>query len=114
MNTLVVLGTSAAYGYSVIATVHPQLFLAQGVMPAVYYESAAMIITLILLGRVLEGRAKKQTAEAIQALMGLQADTARLLNNGEEVEVPLKTIKVRDRLVVRPGEKIPVDGRVIE
>ncbi|MEM9217897.1 MAG: heavy metal translocating P-type ATPase [Cyanobacteria bacterium P01_F01_bin.150] len=114
MNTLVVLGTTAAYVYSVIATVYPKLFLDQGVMPAVYYESAAMIITLILLGRVLEGRAKKQTAEAIRALMGLQADTARILKNGEEIEVPLDTVKVRDILVVRPGEKVPVDGRVID
>ncbi|NEQ97553.1 MAG: copper-translocating P-type ATPase [Cyanothece sp. SIO2G6] len=114
MNTLVVLGTSAAYGYSVIATVYPELFLAQGIMPMVYYETSAMIITFILLGRWLEGRAKKQTSEAIRALMELQAPTARLLKNGQEVEIPIEEVQVRDRLVVRPGEKIPVDGRVVD
>ncbi|ANY80587.1 copper-translocating P-type ATPase [Microvirga ossetica] len=112
MNSLVVLGTSAAYAYSVVATFLP------GALPAgmdnVYYEAAAVIVTLILLGRYLEAKAKGRTSEAIKRLMGLQAKTARVLRDGEAREVPLDQVLAGDIVQVRPGEKIPVDGEVIE
>ncbi|MFQ5589176.1 MAG: copper-translocating P-type ATPase [Nitrospiria bacterium] len=115
MNTLIVIGTSAAYFYSVVATFLPAVFAFDGLAPAVYYDTASAIITLILLGRLLEGRAKKKTSEAIRKLMGVQAKTARLIHeNGEEQEVSLSTVAVGHRLVVRPGEKIPVDGKILQ
>jgi Cu+-exporting ATPase len=114
MDTLVALGTGAAYIYSIFATVFPGFFTAQGLMPDVYYEAAVVIITLILLGRWLENRAKGQTSEAIRKLMGLQARTARLIRNGQEVDVPIQEVQIGDIVLVRPGEKIPVDGEVIE
>lgn len=113
MNTLVALGTGAAYLYSLFATFFPSLFLDRGLQPEVYYEPAVVIITLILLGRLLENRAKGQTSEAIRKLMGLQAKTARVIRNGESVEIPIQEVVVGDIVVVRPGEKIPVDGEVI-
>ncbi|MBC6478592.1 MAG: copper-translocating P-type ATPase [Hormoscilla sp. GM7CHS1pb] len=113
MNTLVALGTGAAYLYSLLATFFPSLFLDRGLQPEVYYEAAVVIITLILLGRLLESRAKGQTSEAIRKLMGLQAKTARVMRNGESVEIPIQEVVVEDIVVVRPGEKIPVDGEVI-
>jgi len=112
MNSLVALGTAAAYGYSVVAT------FASSVLPAgtvnVYYEAAAVIVTLILLGRTLEAKAKGRTSEAIKRLMGLQAKTARVVRNGETVEVPLDQVRAGDLVQVRPGEKVPVDGEVTE
>jgi Cu+-exporting ATPase len=114
MNTLIALGTSAAYFYSVFATLFPELLRSQGIEPAVYYESAAVIITLILLGRLFESRAKSKTSAAIRKLMGLQAKTARVVRDGQEVDVPLQEVEVGDVVVVRPGEKIPVDGEVLE
>jgi Cu+-exporting ATPase len=112
MNSLVALGTAAAYGYSVVAT------FASSVLPAgtvnVYYEAAAVIVTLILLGRTLEAKAKGRTSEAIKRLMGLQAKTARVVRNGETVEVPLDQVRAGDFVQVRPGEKVPVDGEVSE
>jgi P-type Cu+ transporter len=111
MNTLVVLGTSAAYLYSVVATLAPQLFAAG--RADVYFDTSALIITLILLGRLLEARAKGRTNEAIKRLAGLQAKTARVVRSGEEVEVPVEDVQIGDVVVVRPGEKIPVDGRVL-
>lgn len=112
MNSLVMLGTSAAWGYSVVATFIP------GILPAgtanVYFEASTVIITLILLGRYLEARTKGRTGEAIERLAGLQARTARIVRNGQTVEVPLEEIGAGDAIVVRPGEKIPVDGEVIE
>lgn len=113
MNTLVALGTGAAYLYSLLATFFRSLFLDRGLQPEVYYEAAVVIITLILLGRLLESRAKGQTSEAIRKLMGLQAKTARVMRNGESVEIPIQEVVVGDLVVVRPGEKIPVDGEVI-
>ena len=113
MNTLIALGTSAAFGYSVIATAWPHLFMQTGQMGHVYYEAAAVIVTLILLGRVLEDRAKAKTSEAIQKLLGLQARTARVLRAGVEHDVPIEQVAVGDIVVVRPGEKIPVDGTVL-
>ena len=111
MNTLVVMGTSAAYLYSAVATLAPGLFAAG--RADVYFDTSALIITLILLGRLLEARAKGRTNEAIKKLAGLQARTARVVREGEEVDVPVEDVEVGDVLVVRPGEKIPVDGRVL-
>lgn len=113
MDTLVALGTGTAYIYSLFATVFPAFFTAQGLMPDVYYEAAVVIIALILLGRSLENRAKGQTSEAIRKLIGLQARTARLIRNGREVDVPIAEVMIGDVILVRPGEKIPVDGEVI-
>src|SRR5215212_3267134 len=110
MNTLVVMGTSAAYLYSTVAALAPVLFAAG--RADVYFDTSALIITLILLGRLLEARAKGRTNEAIKKLAGLQAKTARIVRGGEEVDVPVEDVHVGD-VVVRPGEKVPVDGRVV-
>jgi len=112
MNSLVVLGTSAAWGYSVTATFFAQ-FLPAGTQ-GVYYEAAAVIVTLILLGRLLEARAKGRTSRAIQRLIGLQAKTARVQRGGEQLEVNIAEVRTEDIVLVHPGERIPVDGRVIE
>ncbi|MBD1937473.1 heavy metal translocating P-type ATPase [Microcoleus sp. FACHB-68] len=114
MDTLVALGTSAAFFYSVFATIFPRFFTSQGLMPDVYYEPAAVIITLILLGRHLENRARGQTSDAIRQLIGLQAKTARLIRDNQEFDVPIEEVKIGDVVLVRPGEKIPVDGEIIE
>lgn len=114
MNTLIALGTAAAYLYSLAVTVWPQGFAAAGVAPEVYFDTSAMIITFILLGRWLEARARGQAAAAIQQLLALAPPTARVLRDGREEEVPLAKVRVGDLLVVRPGEKIPVDGVVVE
>ena len=112
MDTLVMLGTSAAYGYSVVAT------LAPGVLPAgadhVYFEAAATIITLILAGRYLEAVAKGRAGEAIRALLDLQPPTALVMRGGDPVEVPLAEVAVGDRVLVKPGARVPVDGAVVE
>lgn len=113
MDTLIALGTSAAYFYSLFATIFPGFFISQGLISDVYYETAAIVITLILLGRLFENRAKGQTSEAIRKLIGLQAKTARLIRNGQEVDVPLEQVQIGDVVLVRPGEKIPVDGEII-
>lgn len=105
MDTLVALGTGVAYLYSLFVTAFPQVLLAEGIQPAVYYEVAAVVVTLILLGRLLENRAKGQTSEAIRKLMGLQAKTARVIRAGEEMDLPLAEVMVDDVIVVRPGEK---------
>ncbi|MEG4349203.1 heavy metal translocating P-type ATPase [Microcoleus sp. LAD1_D3] len=114
MDTLIALGTSAAYFYSVFVTFFPGLFTAQGLNSGVYYEVAATVVALILLGKTLENRAKGETSEAIRKLMGLQAKTARIIRNGEELEVPIAKVEIGDIVQVRPGEQIPVDGEVIE
>ncbi len=114
MDTLIALGTSAAYFYSVFVTFFPNFFIAQGLNSSVYYEVAASVVALILLGKTLENRAKGETSEAIRKLMGLQAKTARILRNGQELEVPLAQVEIGDVVQVRPGEQIPVDGEVIE
>ncbi|MBA3987862.1 MAG: copper-translocating P-type ATPase [Idiomarina sp.] len=112
MNSLVVLGTSAAWGYSVIATFF------SGVLPSgtanIYYETAAVIITLILLGRFLEARAKGRTSQAIKRLVGLQARTARVRRDGQSVDIAIGEVQPGDLVEVRPGERIPVDGDVVE
>jgi P-type Cu+ transporter len=112
MNSLVALGTGAAWVYSVVATFLPRL-LPDGVR-AVYFEAAAVIVVLILLGRWLEARAKGRTGAAIQALLGLQVKTARVLRDGEAHEVDIDTLQAGDTVLVRPGERIPVDGTVTE
>jgi Cu+-exporting ATPase len=114
MDTLIVLGTSAAYLYSLFVTLSPDFLLSQGLMPEVYYETAAIVITLILLGRFLESRARGQTATAIRQLIGLQAKDARVIRNGIEGDIPVQAVQIDDVILVRPGEKIPVDGEVIE
>ncbi|MEH2072039.1 MAG: heavy metal translocating P-type ATPase [Nostoc sp.] len=113
MDTLISLGTSAAYLYSLFITVFPGFFIAQGLIVHVYYEVAAIVISLILLGRLLENRAKGQTSEAIRKLMGLQARDARVIRNGVEIDVPIAKVRINDVILVRPGEKIPVDGEII-
>ena len=114
MDTLIALGTSAAFFYSLFATIFPDFFLNQGLMPEVYYETAAVVITLILLGQWLENRAKGQTSEAIRKLMGLQAKDARVIRDGREIDVPINEVQIGDTILVRPGEKIPVDGEIIK
>ncbi|MBD2243850.1 heavy metal translocating P-type ATPase [Nostoc sp. FACHB-888] len=113
MDTLIALGTSAAYLYSLFVTVLPKFFIAQGLIPHIYYEVAAIVITLILLGRLLENRARGQTSEAIRKLIGLQARDARVIRDGIEIDVPIAEVRINDVILVRPGEKIPVDGEVI-
>lgn len=113
MDTLIALGTSAAYLYSLFVTFFPKFFIAQGLIPHIYYEVAAIVITLILLGRLLENRARGQTSEAIRKLIGLQARDARVIRDGIEIDVPIAEVRINDVILVRPGEKIPVDGEVI-
>jgi Cu+-exporting ATPase len=114
MNTLITVGTSAAYLYSLIVTFGPHLIMVKGLMVDVYFDTSAAIIVLILLGRFLEARAKGRTSEAIKKLIGLQPKTARVLRNGNEVDIPVEEVTPGDVVVVRPGEKIPVDGSVKE
>ena len=119
MFTLIAIGVGAAYGYSVIATLFPDIFppsfYGHGGTVAVYFEAAAIITTLVLLGQVLELRARSQTSSAIKALLGLAPKTARLIrDDGSEVDVPLEHVNAADRLRVRPGERVPVDGMVVE
>jgi Cu+-exporting ATPase len=114
MNTLIAVGTSAAYLYSVISTLFPSFFESGGMKPEVYFDTSAMIIVLILFGRLLEARAKGQTSEAIKKLVGLQPKTARILRDGKEEDIPVEEVLVGDEIIVRPGEKIPVDGIVQE
>jgi P-type Cu+ transporter len=113
MNTLIAVGTGSAYAYSVIVTLAPGILTRAGLAPAVYYEAVAMIIALILLGKVLEARAKGRTSDAIRRLMGLQPKHARVIRDGVEADVPVEELAVGDVIVVRPGEKVPVDGVVV-
>jgi Cu+-exporting ATPase len=111
MNSLITLGTTAAYGYSLVVTLAPSLVPA-GVRGA-YFETTGVILTLILLGRLIETRAKAGTGQAIRELLGLQARTARVIRDGTETEIPVEEVAVGDELVIRPGEKIPVDAQVL-
>ncbi len=112
MNTLIAVGTSAAYFYSLAAVLVPDFFAATGQAPAVYFDTSASIITLILFGRLLEARAKGRASSAIRALAGLQPKQARVIRDGRELDLPVEQVVVGDLVVVRPGEKIPVDGIV--
>jgi Cu+-exporting ATPase len=114
MNTLVAAGTGIAWLTSLFTTLFPQVLIAEGLPADVYYESAAVIITLVLLGRLLEARARGQTSAAIRRLLQLQPPTARVLRQGQAVEVPVSLVEVGDLVQVRPGEKIPTDGVVFE
>ena len=113
MNTLIAMGSSAAYFYSVLGVLFPGFFEHRGLSMPMYFDSAALIITLILFGRLLEARAKGQTGAAIKALIGLQPKTARVRRGGTEVDVPVANVVTGDLVVVRPGEKVPVDGVVV-
>ncbi len=110
MNTLVVVGTSAAYGYSTVLTFFPGIFGALGLHSGAYYDTASIIITLILFGKYLEARAKSRAGEAIKKLMGLQPRTARVVREGREQDIPIEEVETGDLIIVRPGEKVPVDG----
>ncbi len=114
MNTLIAVGTSSAYVYSVVATFFPSFFEVKGYTSSVYFDTAATIVVLILLGRLFEARAKGQTSEAIKKLMGMQAKTARVVKNGNEADIPVEDVEIGDVILVRPGEKIPVDGVIRE
>jgi Cu+-exporting ATPase len=113
MNTLVAVGALSAYLYSSLVTFFPQFFTTAGITPHVYFDGAAMIVTLILLGRFLEARAKGKTSLAIKRLMGLKPKTARVVKDGREIDIPIDMVAIDDIIVVRPGEKIPTDGVVI-
>jgi len=114
MNTLIAVGTGAAFLFSLVATVGADWLAAQGVAPEVYYEAVAWIIALILLGNLLEARAKGRTSDAIRRLAGLRPPTARVLRDGVESDVPLAELRLGDEVVVRPGEKIPADGTIVD
>lgn len=114
MDTLVMIGTTVAFLYSAFITVFPETVLALGIKPEPYFDVAVVIIGLILLGRYFEERAKLGTGEAIRKLIGLQAKTARVLRDGKEIDLPIEQVIVGDLVRVRPGEKIPVDGVIVE
>jgi P-type Cu+ transporter len=114
MNTLVAAGTGIAYLTSLFTTLFPQVLIADGLPADVYYETVAVILTLLLLGRLLEAKACGETSEAIRRLLQLQPPTAQVLREGQPVDVPVSLVVVGDLVQVRPGEKIPVDGEVCE
>ncbi len=114
MNTLVAVGSSSAYLYSVAGTLFPSFFKSQGLGTPMYFDTAAIIITLILFGRMLEARARGQTSEAIKKLMGLRPKTARVLRGGQQVDIPVDEVGTGDIVIMRPGERLPVDGVVVE
>jgi Cu+-exporting ATPase len=113
MNTLIAVGTGAAFVYSVIATVAPGFFISHGVAPDVYYEAVIFIIALILMGNAFEARAKGRTSAALRSLVSLQPGIARVVRDGTETDVPVESVAPGDTVVVRPGERIPVDGQII-
>jgi P-type Cu+ transporter len=113
MNTLVAIGTGAAFLFSLAATFVPGFFLSRGVAPAVYYEAVLFIIALILLGNMFEARAKRQTSRALRSLVELQPETARVLRGETEADVAVEEVVTGDIVLVRPGERIPVDGEVV-
>ena len=114
MNTLIGVGTGTAFLYSLVATAVPGIFLQAGLPADVYYEAVAAIIALVLLGRLLEARAKGQTSEAIRRLAALRAKSAHVLRDGQETDIPVEAVVVGDLISVKPGEKVPVDGVVTE
>ncbi|HEU5169559.1 MAG TPA: heavy metal translocating P-type ATPase [Gemmatimonadales bacterium] len=114
MNTLIALGTGAAFGFSVVMTVAAEAVAARGLKPHVYYDAVVWIIALVLLGNLLEARAKGRTSGAIRRLIGLRPTTARVIRDGLETDVPIADVRVGDEVLVRPGEKIPMDGVVLD
>ena len=114
MNTLVSVGTNAAYLYSVALTFFPATIAPKGMEAMTYYDTAAILMTLIIMGRWLEAKAKGKTSEAIKRLMGLQPKTARVIRAGQELDIPIEDVRVGDLVLVRPGEKVPVDGIIRE
>lgn len=113
MDTLVALSTGIAFVFSVFNTIYPQFFLSRGLMPHVYFEAVAVIIAFILLGKYLEEGAKNRSSEAIKKLMGLQPKTVRILRYGAELEIKIEEVQVGDRVVLLPGDRVPVDGEVV-
>jgi len=113
MNSLVSIGTNAAFIYSLFVILFPGLFQGTNIEADVYFDTAAVIITLIILGRYLEAKAKSRTSDAIKKLIGLQAKTATIIKNNKEIKIPIEEVKVNDILLVKPGEKIPTDGIVV-
>ena len=114
MNTLIAVGTGAAFVYSLIATLAPGFFLSRGVAPDVYYEAVIVIIALILTGNAFEARAKAATSAALRALAGLQPTSARVVRGDQELDVPMADVRRGDVIVVRPGERLPTDGEVLD
>lgn len=114
MDTLVALGTTVAFSYSIIVTIFPNLVKQLGIEPMPYFDVSTIIIGLILLGRYFEAKAKAGTSEAIKKLIGLQAKTARIVRDGKEIDIAISDVQIGDIIRVRPGEKIPVDGEIIE
>ncbi|MBI2631237.1 heavy metal translocating P-type ATPase [Candidatus Nomurabacteria bacterium] len=114
MNTLIVIGTLAAYFYSVAVTIFSDFFSKGGITPQLYFDTSAIIIVLILLGKYFEVLMKGRASEAIKKLIGLQPKTAKILRGGKEVEIPIAEVVVGDLIIVRPGERIPVDGKIVE
>jgi len=112
MDTLVALSTGIAFLFSVFNTFSPEFWLSRGIEPYVYYEAATVIITFISLGKLLEEKAKSNTSSAIKKLMGLQPKTLKIIEDGEEIEIPISSVQVGQTILVKPGEKIPVDGLV--
>jgi len=113
MDTLVALSTSIAFLFSVFNTIYPHFWLAQNIQPHVYYEAAAVIITFVSLGKLMEEKAKSNTSSALKKLMGLQAKTLRAIVDGIEKEIPISSVQNGFRVIIRPGERLPVDGQVI-
>jgi Cu+-exporting ATPase len=114
MNTLIAVGTGASFAYSLFATLVPGVFTTAGLQADVYYEAVNFIVAFILLGRLLEARAKSRTSEAIRTLLALRPKTARVQRDGADQEIPIEEVRVGDRVLVRPGETVPVDGVIVE
>jgi Cu+-exporting ATPase len=114
MNTLISVGTGAAFLFSFVATVTPQVLARNGVQPQVYYEAVVFILAFVLAGRAMEARAKGQTTSALRRLVDLQPSRARVMRDGVELDVPVELVRLGDVVVVRPGERVPVDGEVVE
>ncbi len=114
MNTLIAVGTGAAFLYSVIATVTPSVFTTRGVAPDVYYEAVILIIAFVLTGRAFEARAKRRTAGALRALAACSRESARVIRDGVELDIPIDDVRRGDLVLARPGERLAVDGEVVE